>query len=115
MIQIYDLNNVPLVSGTSLVKWHIPSSTSAEHRGRTQKALIKEHKVTWDYEATFSIRITMDKSNMLQECIIHFDIYQEYSMGTRGDKILLGQVELNLAEYVELQDQDGDYGVTRRY
>lgn len=52
---------------------------------------------------------------MLQECVIHFDVYQEYNTGARADKILLGHVELNLAEYVEIHDQDGEYGITRRY
>ena len=52
---------------------------------------------------------------MLQECIIHFDVIQEYNAEARSEKIPLGHIDLNLAEYVELQDQDGEYGITRRY
>jgi hypothetical protein len=42
---------------------------------------------------------------------------QDYSAGGRGEKITLGYVELNLAEYVEESENgaDGDEGVVRRY
>jgi hypothetical protein len=56
----------------------------------------------------------MDKTNMLQECVISFEVIQEYNSGSRGEKIILGHVSLNLAEYVELQGE-GEEGVTRRY
>ncbi len=60
----------------------------------------------------------MDKANNLQECLINFEVVQDYSSGGRGDKITLGHVSLNLAEYVEESEHvgpDGDVGVTRRY
>lgn len=105
------------MSGTSYVKWHIPSSTAAEHRGRTEKSLIKEHKVAWDYIRTIPVRLTIDKSNKLQESLIHFEVVQDYSSGARGEKITLGYVALNLAEYVEESElnADGEEGVVRRY
>jgi hypothetical protein len=108
---------VPLVSGTCYVKWHLPSSISAEHRGRTDRSPIKEHKVDWDYKCTIPIRLTIDKSNNLQECLINFEVVQDYSSGGRGEKITLGNVSLNLAEYVEESEMgsDGEEGVTRRY
>lgn len=42
---------------------------------------------------------------------------QDYSAGVRGEKIALGYVELNLAEYVEESEMgaDGEEGVVRRY
>lgn len=42
---------------------------------------------------------------------------QDYSSGTRGEKITLGHVTLNLAEYVDESEMgpDGEEGVTRRY
>ncbi len=52
---------------------------------------------------------------MLQESEIHFEILQEYSSGSRGDRIHLGNIKLNLAEYVDRSDEDEDEGVTRRY
>jgi hypothetical protein len=105
---------VPLVSGTSYIKWHLPSSISAEHRGQTDKSLIKEHKVSWDYVRSIPVRLTIDKNNNLQECLIHFEILQDYNSGARGEKITLGYITLNLAEYVE-ESEDGEEGVTRRY
>lgn len=112
--QIIDLNNVPLVSGTSYVKWHLPSSTSAEHRGHTTKAIIRDHKGGWDYVKNLPVRLTVDRNGMLQESEIHFEVLQEYSSGARADRIVLGNVRLNLSEYVGGSD-DGEESVTRRY
>ena len=99
------------------MKWHLPSSTSAEHRGRTDRAPIKEHKVCWDYSRTIPVRLTIDKTNILQETLINFEVVQDYSSGGRGEKITLGYVTLNLAEYVDESEMgpDGEEGVTRRY
>ncbi|PMD60841.1 uncharacterized protein K444DRAFT_381532 [Hyaloscypha bicolor E] len=117
ILRVIDLNNVPLVTGTSYIKWHLPSSTSAEHRGRTERAPIKDHKVAWDYSRTIPVRLTIDKSNKLQECLINFEVVQDYGSGVRGEKITLGHVTLNLAEYVEDSEMgpDGEEGVMRRY
>jgi len=60
------------------------------------------------------VRLTIDKSNNLQETLIHFEVVQDYNTGTRGEKITLGYITLNLAEYVE-ESEDGEEGVTRRY
>ncbi|OBT68511.1 hypothetical protein VE03_02870 [Pseudogymnoascus sp. 23342-1-I1] len=114
ILQIIDLNNVPLVAGQSYVKWHLPMSTAAEHRGTTSKAPIKEHKVTWDYERTLAVRLSMDKTNMLQECCIEFEVIQDYNGGARGEKITIGRVRLNLAEYADIHDEEGQVMV-RRY
>jgi hypothetical protein len=70
--------------------------------------------VAWDYIRTIPIRLTIDKNNNLQECLIHFEVVQDYSSGGRGEKITLGYITLNLAEYVE-ESEDGEEGVTRRY
>ncbi|KAL8728871.1 MAG: hypothetical protein Q9166_005111 [cf. Caloplaca sp. 2 TL-2023] len=50
---------------------------------------------------------------MLQESEIHFEVMQEYSSGARGERIILGNVRLNLAEYVDA-GEDGDGNITRR-
>ena len=105
---------MPLVSGTCCVKWHLPSSTSAEHRGHTSKALIRDHKVVWDYAKTLPIRLTVDRSGILQESEIHFEVLQEYSPGTRAERIVLGTIKLNLSEFVDGSD-NGEDAVTRRY
>lgn len=107
------------MSGTSFIKWHLPHSTAAEHRGRTEKRPIKDHKVFYDYEAKLPVRLTVDKNGMLQESWIDFEVLQEYSAGGRGERITLGRVKLNLAEYVEQSELGGldaeDLGITRRY
>ncbi|KAF2712983.1 hypothetical protein K504DRAFT_371415 [Pleomassaria siparia CBS 279.74] len=118
-LKIIDLNNVPLVSGSSFIKWNLPHSTAAEHRGRTEKRLIKDHKVFYDYDIKLPVRLTVDKNGMLQESWIEIEVVQEYSSAGRGERITLGNVKLNLAEYVEQSEManvDGeDMGITRRY
>ncbi|KIX06252.1 uncharacterized protein Z518_04227 [Rhinocladiella mackenziei CBS 650.93] len=124
-LRIIDLTNVPLVCGTASVRWHLSSSNAAEHRGRTDKADIIEHKATWDYIKEIPVRLTIDKTQMLQECDIHFEVLQEFHEGGRGGRVHLGNVKLNLAEYTrlpdhetadqDLQDESDDGGITRRY
>ncbi|RDL41019.1 Uncharacterized protein BP5553_00998 [Venustampulla echinocandica] len=114
--KIIDLNNVPLVAGTAYVKWHLPSST--EQRGCTQKSPIAEHKVFWNYVKDISVRLTIDKNNNLAETLIHFEVVQEFNnIATKGERITLGTLSLNLAEYVEESEMgvDGEEGVVRRY
>ena len=120
-IQIIDLNNVPLICGTSYVKWHLPSSSSAEHRGHTSKALIRDHKAVYDYHKVLALRLTIDKNQMLQDCEVCFEILQEYSEGGRGGRVLLGNVKINLAEYVDdgiggVRSEEGEDGeIVRRH
>lgn len=55
---------------------------------------------------------------MLQELWIHLEIIQEYSSSGKGERITLGNIKLNLAEYVDTNDHsshDSEEGVTRRY
>ncbi|QRD06323.1 hypothetical protein JI435_117120 [Parastagonospora nodorum SN15] len=118
-LRIIDLNNVPLVTGTSFVKWHLSHSTAAEHRGRTESCPIRDHKVQYNYDMSLPVRLTVDKNGMLQESFLELEVIQEYTGSGRGERITLGNVKLNLAEYVEQSDlapADGDDpGVTRRY
>lgn len=105
------------MTGTSFVKWHLPTSTAAEHRGRTDRASIKEHKVVWKYKRVIPLRLVINKHNKLQDCMIHFDVVQDCSTPDRSDKITLGKIELNLAEYVNKVEieLDGAGCVVRRY
>ncbi|KEZ41341.1 Uncharacterized protein SAPIO_CDS7453 [Scedosporium apiospermum] len=106
-LKIYDLNNVPLVSGYSFIKWHITSSIHAEHRGRTQKCPIANHRVDYNYAKVVpSIRIGIDRNASLGECFIEFEVLQEFPVGggARDERILLGVVRLNLSEFVEESD-----------
>ncbi|KYK59887.1 respiratory complex assembly protein Rmp1 [Drechmeria coniospora] len=98
-LKIYDLNNVPLVSGNSFIKWHLAHSMHADHRGRTIKCPIENHTVNYNFSKMVpSIRISIDKNNQLHDCPLEFEIVQEFAV---AEKITLGYVRLNLAEYVE--------------
>lgn len=57
--------------------------------------------------------MTVDKNQMLQECEIEFELIQEFTPNNRADREYLGNVKLNLAEYVERGDPEE--GVVRRY
>lgn len=107
------------MSGSSFIKWHLPHSTAAEHRGRTDRRAIQDHKVFYDYEVKLTVRMTVDKNGMLQESPIDFEVIQEYSGGGRGERISLGDVKINLAEYVEQSELNNtsaeEPGITRRY
>ncbi|KAI1771689.1 N-terminal C2 in EEIG1 and EHBP1 proteins-domain-containing protein [Hypoxylon cercidicola] len=104
-LTIYDLNNVPLVTGTSTIKWHLPNSIHGEHRGRTAKCSIDKinHRVVYNYSKIVPLRISIDRNNNLSDCPIEFEVLQEFPMvqGGRDEKIALGVVRLNLSEYVE--------------
>lgn len=104
-LTIYDLNNVPLVSGTSHIQWKLEHGMHGDHRGRTNKCPIDSinHRVTYNYSKVIPLRITIDRNNNLTECPIHFEVAQEFPgpPGTRDEKIILGTVKLNLSEYVE--------------
>ncbi|KAM3078677.1 hypothetical protein ACMFMG_006544 [Clarireedia jacksonii] len=121
ILKLIDLNNVPLTTGTSYIKWQLPASTSttSDYRGRTPSSPIKDHKVLWDYTHIIPIRLTIDKNNHLTECPIHFEVTQEYNSGVAGkvERVTLGHITLNLAEYVEESEvqSEEEEGVVRRY
>ncbi|EME87272.1 uncharacterized protein MYCFIDRAFT_147940 [Pseudocercospora fijiensis CIRAD86] len=114
-LRILDLNNVPLVTGTSFIKWHLPTSSAAEHRGQTNKCPIRDHRVQYDYEKQLTVRLHVGKDGMLEECLIHFQVEQEYSSSGRGERIKLGEIHLNLAEYADTALELPSRGITRRY
>ncbi|KAK6430585.1 hypothetical protein LTR95_013257 [Oleoguttula sp. CCFEE 5521] len=121
-LNILDLHNVPLVSGQSYIKWHIEHSSSAEHRGRTTKSPIKDHRVTYDYSKELVVRLSVGKDGVLTACWAEFEVLQEYGGGGKRDEITLGRARLNLAEYVGATgsgagEHDGEEGkgVVRRY
>ena len=91
-----------MVSGVSSVKWHLPNSIRSEHRGRTQKQAIANHRVEYDYAKIVPLRLVVDRNNRLSDYPIEFEVIQEFeSHGAgRDEKIVLGKVTLNLAEYV---------------
>ncbi|KAI7330485.1 hypothetical protein KC315_g5656 [Hortaea werneckii] len=103
-LHILDLNNVPLVSGSAFVKWDLSHSASAENRGRTPRCAIKDHRVLFSYSKSLLVRLTVGRDGVLEECPMHFEILQEYSAGGKVERITLGYVQCNLAEYVEASE-----------
>ena len=99
------MNNVPLVAGKSYVKWHLPGSIHGEHRGRTPKCSVDKihHRATYNYSKAVPVRIQIDRANNLTECPIEFEVLQEFATGPAGrdERISLGNIRLNLSEYVE--------------
>lgn len=98
------------------------ASTAAEHNGRTSKCQIRDHKVSYEYSKTIPVRLTVDRNGALQESMIVFEVLQEYAgASARGERISLGTVRLNLAEYVDVEgvsesaQVDGEEGICRRY
>lgn len=95
---------MPLVQGLSQIKWHLPHSIHGEHRGRTGKCPIANHRVEYNYGKVIPVRIAIDKANNLSECIVEFEVLQEFpsaGVGSREERITLGKLTLNLSEYVE--------------
>ncbi|EFX04844.1 hypothetical protein CMQ_5106 [Grosmannia clavigera kw1407] len=101
-LKVYDLNNIPLASGTAFVKWHLPYSIHSEHRGRSSKHNVANHRVEFNYAKIVPLRLVIDKNNRLSDYPIEFEVTQEFSNNGvgRDEKIVLGKITLNLAEYV---------------
>jgi hypothetical protein len=114
-LKIIDLNNVPYVTGKSHVKWHLSHSHAAEDRGKTDKCGIKEHRIQYNYEMHVAVRLTVDKTGMLQESHIRFEVIHNVLTGDKTEDIALGRLKLNLAEYVWASEQEGEDAVCRRY
>lgn len=71
----------------------------ADHRGRTAKCPITNHRVDYSFSKHVQhIRISVDRNNNLVECPIEFEVLQEFAV---TEKMTLGVVRLNLSEYVE--------------
>ena len=70
--------------------------------------------MSYEYTKTVTVRLTVDKGGMLAEAPVRLEVLQEYAGGARGERIVLGTLKLNLAEYVEASEE-GDEGVVRRY
>lgn len=133
---------MPLVHGASHIKWHLPHSIHSDHRGRTNKCPVGNHRIEYNYTKIIPVRIAIDKNNALSECLIEFEIIQEFpsnghsvthhaggtgpaggpgagaagaagasssapattgsgGSSSRDERITLGRLTLNLAEYVE--------------
>ncbi|KAK9466972.1 N-terminal C2 in EEIG1 and EHBP1 proteins-domain-containing protein [Lipomyces arxii] len=97
-LTIHDLSNIPLVSGYVFVRWHIRDTARGDARGRTEKAPIKEHKASWESVREIEkVRMFIDRYGLLSDKYIVFEVVSEHS----GEKMDLGTLQLNIAEYVK--------------
>jgi hypothetical protein len=108
VLSIQDLSNVPLVSGLVHVRWHLRDSLRSETRGKTERSSIKDHKVEWGYDASWKIKMVIDKSGHLQDAALELQVFQEMYGGK--ERHALGKLILNLAEYAL-----GGQEIVRRY
>ncbi|KAI3152381.1 hypothetical protein CBS147325_2184 [Penicillium roqueforti] len=113
ILRIIDINNVPLGNSVAFVRWRLPSSSSTEHQGYTEKATLLDHRAYWGYEKCLQVRLTIDRTSILQECELNFEVIQEFTSSPMSEKSVLGKIKLNLAEYVEKTEEDE--GIIRRY
>jgi hypothetical protein len=104
-IQINELLNIPLVAGRCWVKWYVHDSAKPDARGRTAHIPVREHRAQWDESITINFRLAIhSKTKVLKERDVIFDVIWDQN-GT--DKLTLGRVEINLAEYVNKSSKDG--------
>jgi hypothetical protein len=59
--------------------------------------------------------LTIDKVGKLQETFIQFEVLHEVTSGEKDERIALGNIKLNLAEYVWASEQEGEEAVCMRY
>lgn len=107
-LAIEDLTNVPLVSGLVHVRWHLRDSIRGEARGKTDRAIIKDHKVQWSASHRWPIRLHIDRSGKLNDAWLDMEVFQELYQGK--ERHALGKLSLNLAEYAGVREE-----VNRRY
>jgi hypothetical protein len=100
------------VSGKIQVKW---SLHHADHSDRTARALIKDHKAVFEYEKVVGVRLVIDKNGFLQESMLVMEVLHEVHSAGKEERMLLGLVKINLAEYVETSKHVGEDGIQRRY
>lgn len=96
-IQVNQLLNIPLVSGSCWVRWYVRDSPKPDARGRTPHQTVREHRASWDHEIKLQTRIGIGRMNVLKEFMVIFDVMWDQN---GSEKILLGKVEVNLSEYV---------------
>ncbi len=86
---------------------------------------IKDHRAEMDCTVTASIRMLVDKRNMLQDFYLELEVLHEVQLplgsgphSGKDEKSKMGTVKINLAEYVKETRMIGDKdsgGVTRRH
>lgn len=127
-LEIQELANIPKVSGSCFVKWHIKDTTSQQFKGSTSKSHIHHYRANWDYNYETLLKIPISSRNkLLHEKVLVMIVYVEFSdhphlnginanihqtfnkiddkIPLKVDKrIKLGKVEINLSEYANYEE-----------
>ncbi|PVU91849.1 hypothetical protein BB559_003953 [Furculomyces boomerangus] len=100
-IDIHSLDNVTLISSLFYIKWSIKKNS-----GRTGLIPVTNHSVQLNVKIKDSIKINISKDNELSEYYLSVHVYH---IGNSEKRLKVGFLNLNLSEYVKMQNS------TRRY
>lgn len=103
-VTINELTNLPQVSGMSWTRWFIKDSPKPEARGKTDKHIVRDHKVSYGsykLSTTHHIRVS-SRTNTLRPCVLVLEVVWEHS--NSAEKIPLGRVEVNLSEFANQEN-----------
>ncbi|KAI9304085.1 EEIG1/EHBP1 N-terminal domain-containing protein [Cunninghamella echinulata] len=103
-LDIHDITNVPLVSGSYFVKWKLKNATQSS--GITTNIPINDHTVIWRHSVKTQCELVISKQHLLMPCELKLEIYQEIG-GSNLKQI--GALSLNISEYATLGH------ITKRY
>ncbi|CAG8587059.1 12488_t:CDS:2 [Acaulospora morrowiae] len=104
-IIIHELTDVPLVTGLYYVKWKLRNSERPQ--GMTERVIIKDHRVFWNYRLHNTTQLVIGKDGFLMPCELRLTIKQELSGGREINNI--GKLSLNISEYVGLNATNRKY------
>ncbi|RKP09617.1 N-terminal C2 in EEIG1 and EHBP1 proteins-domain-containing protein [Thamnocephalis sphaerospora] len=99
-LEIQQLCDVPLISGTYFTRWNIRDTSGARDHGATERAPIHDHRVTWNSTVTGTYSLVIAKDGMLMPCTLRLRVCHALVGGL--DTETIGVLRLNLAEYVGL-------------
>lgn len=97
LLEIHELYNIPQSTGKILVKWHVKDSAKPDARGKTNSVAITNHKALFNYTGETHVRIGLDKTKMLKDSLLVFDVQWDQDSNT---KLTVGKAEVNLSEFV---------------
>lgn len=101
-VVIYDLSNLPYISGRYFAKWRLAGSSQ---KGVTAHTTVVSHTVSWDAAFSVDAQMAVARDGDLQPCLLHFSVKQETERGSDT----LGHVTVNLADCVRAVSSNCQY------
>jgi hypothetical protein len=95
-LKINQITNFPFRTGTIQIRWHVKDSAAPDLRGRTTEVKVEENGAVFNYGKSAIVRIGI-RNDVLRDSYIVFEVYWYQVSGTR---LNIGNVEVNLSEYV---------------